>query len=85
MDMKIEVECQAGYRYPERPLVFTLQRRRFKVDQVLDRWYGEEAVFFKVLAEDRLVYLLRYAPGQDSWTLDGLFQSSGPGSMPEEH
>jgi hypothetical protein len=52
---------------------------------VLDRWYGEEAVFFKVLAEDRLVYLLRYAPGQDSWTLDGLFQSSGPGSMPEEH
>jgi hypothetical protein len=85
MNMKIEVECHAGYRYPERPLAFTLGGKRLEVDQVLDRWYGEEAVFFKVLAEDRLVYLLRYAPGQDSWTLDGLLQPSGPGPLPEEN
>jgi hypothetical protein len=76
--MLIEVECHAGYRYPERPLSFRLQGKRFRVEQVLDTWYGEEALYFKVLAEDGLIYLLRYAPGQETWTLDGLFQPPGP-------
>jgi hypothetical protein len=81
--MFIEVECQAGYRYPENPLYFKLQGRRFKIEKVLDRWYGEDALFFKVLAVDGLIYLLRYALGQETWTLDGLFQPSGPRSPKE--
>ena len=57
--MLIQVECHAGYRYPERPLAFTLGGKRLEVEQVLDRWYGEDAQYFKVLAADRCIYLLR--------------------------
>jgi hypothetical protein len=83
MAMRIEVECYAGTRYPERPLAFMVRGQRFKVTRVLDRWYGEEAQYFKVMAEDRLIYLLRYTPGQDTWTLDGLFQLPDPGPRME--
>jgi hypothetical protein len=76
-EMEIVVECYAGYRYPERPLVFQVKGRVFRVEELLDRWYGEDADYFKVLADDRRVYLLRYCPGQEHWTLSGMFPPHG--------
>jgi len=47
------------------------------VEELMDRWYGEDAHYFKVLADDQRVYLLRYRPGQDVWTLTGMFPPRG--------
>jgi hypothetical protein len=44
---------------------------------MLDRWYGEEPHYFKVLADDQRVYLLSYRPGQDVWTLSGMLPLQG--------
>ncbi len=76
-EIQIVVECYAGYQYPERPVAFRIQDRNFKVEKMLDRWYGEEAHYFKVLADDQRVYLLSYRPGQDVWTLSGMLPLQG--------
>ena len=65
----IKVECHAGYQIKERPIAFQFCDRRYKVKEVVDRWYGEGAVYFKVEAEDNNIYLLKYEGGQDSWDL----------------
>lgn len=69
---QIEVSCYAGYRYPERPVSFKLLERTFVVEEVLDRWYGEDYLYFKVRADDQRVYLLKYDQYQDQWFLAGM-------------
>ena len=71
-DFQIEVSVYAGYRYPERPLSFKLLERTFRVEEVLDRWFGEDYLYFKVRADDQKVYLLKYDQQQDLWFLAGL-------------
>jgi hypothetical protein len=39
------------------------------VKEVVDRWYGEGAVYFKTLADDNNIYLLKYEEGQNCWDL----------------
>jgi hypothetical protein len=68
----IEVSCYAGHRFPERPLSFKLLERTFQVREVLDRWYGEHDITFKVRADDRRIYLLKYQEALDQWTLAGM-------------
>jgi hypothetical protein len=76
-DFQIEVCCYAGYRYPERPLSFKLLERTFMIEEILDRWYGEDTLYFKVRADDRKVYLLKYNQTQDEWFLAGLVSPPG--------
>ena len=65
----IKVECDSGYQIKERPIAFQFCNRRYKVKKVVDRWYGEGAIYFKVEAEDNNIYLLKYQEGQDCWDL----------------
>lgn len=83
--MMIEVECYAGYRYPEHPRSFQLKQRKYRVEQVIDRWFGTMELYFKVLAEDQKIYLLKYSPSQESWTLAGMFQPAGHYPLREEN
>jgi hypothetical protein len=76
-EIQIVVECYAGYRYPERPLAFQIRDQNYRVERLVDRWYGEDTYYFKVLAHDHRVYLLGYRPGQDVWTLRGMFPLQG--------
>jgi hypothetical protein len=73
-DFQIEVSCYAGYRYPERPLSFKLLERTFGVEEILDRWFGEDYIYFKIRAEDGKVYLLKYDQREDRWFLEGLIK-----------
>ena len=65
----IKVECHSGYQIKEKPIAFQFCNRRYRVKEVMDRWYGEGSVYFKVEAEDNNIYLLKYEEGQDSWDL----------------
>ena len=65
----IKVECHSGYQIKERPVAFQFCDRRYMVIEVVDRWYGEGAVYFKVEADDNNIYLLKYEEGQDYWDL----------------
>ena len=65
----IKVECHSGYQIKEKPVAFQFCNRRYRVKEVVDRWYGEAAVYFKVEADDNNIYLLKYEEGQDRWDL----------------
>jgi len=65
--MKIEVVAYSGYKANERPLYFVLEQNKLGVVNVVDRWYGVEHDYFKVLAEDGKVYLVRWHRLLDLW------------------
>ena len=65
--VKIEVVAYSGYKANERPLYFVLEQKKLSVVNVVDRWYGVEHDYFKVLAEDGKVYLIRWHRILDLW------------------
>jgi hypothetical protein len=67
--MKIKVECYSGCKANERPVRFYMGDRVLEVRELLDRWVGEEADYFKLVADDGNNYILRYDRHEDSWEL----------------
>jgi hypothetical protein len=72
----IDVECYSGYRANERPVAFTLQDRRWQVEEILDRWYegglhpSEPPLdYFKVRTTEGRIFLLRYNSLFDAWAI----------------
>jgi hypothetical protein len=71
------VECYSGYTADERPVAIRLEARRIVVREIIDRWYGEDHAYFKLVGEDRAVYLIRQDRTSDTWEL--IFMESVPG------
>ncbi|MBE9529090.1 MAG: hypothetical protein IME99_07605 [Proteobacteria bacterium] len=69
MLIKIQVEAYAGYKANERPRSIKIRERVLPVVEVLDRWYGTDHDYFKLLAEDGYIYIIRYDRGTDGWEL----------------
>jgi len=68
----IHVSCYSGYKANERPINFTVRGRKLIVEQILDRWYGVSSSYFKILADDQKIYLIKYAQDEDLWTLEKI-------------
>jgi hypothetical protein len=75
--MRVEVEGYAGYKADERPLRFQMSGRQYQVREVLDKWYGPSDTWFKVLADDGGLYLLRL-DGNAEWTLESFRAKPSP-------
>ncbi len=50
--MQLEVECYSGHKADERPVRFRLDGHEYLVEELVDQWYGQDAGFFKVRADD---------------------------------
>ena len=70
----IQVNCYSGYKANERPINFTVRGRKLMVEEIIDRWYGINDKYFKVLANDHKVYLIKYNQDYDLWTLEKIFR-----------
>ncbi|SPE26770.1 conserved hypothetical protein [Candidatus Sulfopaludibacter sp. SbA6] len=75
--MTLQVEAYSGFKADERPLRFRLGDRWLAVEEVLDRWYGPEAIYFRVRADDGDLYVLRHAELEDVWTLEAYRRAEG--------
>ncbi len=75
--VKIEVVAYSGYKANERPLSFVLDQKNLVVLNVMDRWYGEEHDYYKVLADDGKVYLIRWHRILDLWFLVKILEKTG--------
>jgi hypothetical protein len=75
--VKIEVVAYSGYKANERPLYFVLEQKKRGVVNVLDRWYGVEHDYFKVLADDGKVYLIRWHRLLDLWFVVKTMEQTG--------
>jgi hypothetical protein len=69
MSAQLKVDAYAGYKANQRPLAFSLGKKRLQIKRVVDQWYGPDHVYFKVLAEDANSYILRYSEADDQWDL----------------
>jgi len=65
----IKVEFCSKLQTKERPVAFQVYNRRYRIKEIVDRWYGVGEVFFKVEADDNNIYLLKYEEGQGCWDL----------------
>ena len=65
----LQVECYAGYRADERPTALILGERRIAVQEILDRWLGEDHAYFKVTGDDGARYILRRDDRRGHWEL----------------
>ncbi len=73
----IRVECYAGYKAEERPTSFWIEGEKRVVENVVDRWAGEDHDYFKVAADDCRVYILRYDRRGDFWTVEKILDRIG--------
>ncbi len=69
---EIKVECYAGYKGDQYPLRFTLREQVLDVKKIEDEWYGPSSEYFRVLASDGNIYVLRHDTEPDRWTLDAF-------------
>ncbi len=74
---RVEVIAYSGYKANERPLSFVLDGKRLEVENVIDRWYGVESDYFKVLAGDGKIYLLKWQRLLDVWLLVHVSERMG--------
>ena len=63
----LKVECYTSSKSNERPVAFSLSNSRYKVEEIIDRWYGEGSRYFKIKADDDNIYLLKYDERKDRW------------------
>ena len=72
--MKVRVESYSGRKAEERPLRFWLEGTEYRVEEVVDQWYGPSAAFFKVLASDGNLYILRQeqSAAEGPWSLEAF-------------
>jgi hypothetical protein len=68
-NMELEVECYAGCKPDERPIRFRIDGHDYLVEEVLDQWYRQDDVFYKVRADDGNLYVL----GQDASRPEGIW------------
>jgi hypothetical protein len=73
------VECYAGYRADERPVRFSFGDNSLEITSIDDRWYSPDASYFRVLASDGNLYVLRHDFERDTWAIDA-FRARGPHS-----
>jgi hypothetical protein len=78
LEMRIRVECYSGYKADERPVRFHLGERQLRVQELLDRWYGQAHDYFKLLADDGNVYILRHERMEDFWELTMFSKPDAP-------
>ncbi|MBW2039065.1 MAG: hypothetical protein JRI46_05625 [Deltaproteobacteria bacterium] len=69
MSAGLKVECYSGYKVNQRPLVFFLGKKKLQVKKTIDQWYGPDHTYFKILAEDENIYILKYSEINDHWEL----------------
>jgi hypothetical protein len=67
MSAQLKVDAYAGYKANQRPLAFSLGKKRLQIKRIVDQWHGPDHVYFK--AEDANSYILRSSEADDQWEL----------------
>lgn len=77
--MKVQVECYSGHKADQRPIKFRLGDTVLFVETIEDQWYGPEAIYFRLRADDGNTYLLGHNETTDEWTLESFRSQASPG------
>lgn len=67
--IQLQVRTYSGYQADQRPTSFVLGGRTFRVEEIMDQWYGEDHAYFKLIADDGNLYIIRHDDALDLWEL----------------
>ena len=73
----MKVQCYAGYKGEQHPQRFTLGEQVLEVREIQDQWYSPSSQYFRVLASDGNIYVLRHDQEKEVWTLDAFRKPDG--------
>jgi hypothetical protein len=76
MSLEIHVDAYSGCRANERPRQFCLDDDVFEIAEVEDRWYDQNAEYFKVRTVNGKYFLLRCDAQTSEWTLQSGFDGA---------
>ena len=76
--LTIEVKCYAGYMGEETPISFFIGDRQIAIVEVVDRWLAPDHRYFKVLGDDKAIYIIRHDMLSKIWEL--TFFRKDPGN-----
>ena len=65
----VRVQTDPGQVGKERPASFTLLDRVFEVREIVDQWHGADHAYFKLMADDGNLYVIRHDLEGDGWEL----------------
>ena len=64
------VACRSDSLYPERPVAFCYEGRRWSIVQIQARWRSPQFRHFRVLTETKSVFELIYDESKDRWQVE---------------
>lgn len=67
--ISIKVQTYSGYKADERPVSFTIVNRTFQIREILDQWYGIDHSYYKLIADDSNLYIIRHNKEADEWEM----------------
>lgn len=75
----MQVECYSGHKADERPLRFRSEGHEYRIEQILDQWYGPDHAWYKVRADDGNVYFLRHRTSEPdgAWEMVSFRKAAG--------
>jgi hypothetical protein len=73
MSLRIHVDAYSGYKANDRPQKFEVDEDDFEIAAVEDRWFDQNAEYFRVRTTDGKRFILRYNEREDEWTLQSGF------------
>lgn len=77
--MKVYVECYSGGRADERPVAVVIDGVRRPVEEMIDTWYGEDYLYFRVRVAGGDRFLVRRDAHGD-WSLVQFHAGPPPAS-----
>lgn len=80
--MNLYVESTTGPHGDPEPFAFMLGESRLDVVHIVDRWFGEDYCYFKLLASDDATYILRFDTPSRHWNLT-LYQAASVSRTPK--
>jgi len=70
---EVEVSAYSGFRYSERPIEITYQKKKMPITRILEHYVeevfptGERRYRFRVKCEDNKNFILLYVVNKDQW------------------
>ena len=77
--MRIQVVCHAEHT-SDGPQRFVLGEQTIEVDDLVDRWYGDVADYFRVRGRDGHLYVLKHVRAYDRWELNAFTRRGSRGT-----
>ena len=69
--VRIQIRVQTSVRQGELliPVSFALRDRSFRILEVADRWHGADHAYYRIIADDGNLYVIRHDLDEDEWEL----------------